>query len=53
MTLFWHPSGPRMTYQDGLIEVEDLNPHVATHWRMSGWEMFKLGIKCIWAAVRH
>lgn len=52
MTLFWHPTGPRITYEDGLLEVENLNPQVATHWVMSRAEMLRLGWRCIAAALR-
>ncbi len=52
MTLFWDHTGPRVTYQDGLLEVENLNPQVATHWTMPRGEMFKLAWRCLVAAVR-
>ncbi len=49
-TLFWHWTGPLIRYGDGLLQVESLNPQVATRWRMSRWEMFKLGFACLRAA---
>jgi hypothetical protein len=52
MTLFWHGSGPKIAYSDGMIVVENLNPQVKTRWRMSRAEMFKLGWACIRAAMR-
>jgi len=52
MTLFWNPTGPLVTYQNGILYVADLNPETTTKWAMSRWEMFKLGLACLGAAVR-
>jgi hypothetical protein len=52
MTLFWHPSGPRMRFVDSVLFIEDLNPEARMQWRMSQWEMFKLGLRCLFASVR-
>lgn len=52
MTLFWHPTGPKLSYRDGTLAVSDLNPHVETQWAMSKGEMLKLGWRCIVAAFR-
>lgn len=51
MTLFWHPTGPKVSYRDGMLHVSDLNPQVDTQWRMSRWEMVKLGFACMNAAL--
>lgn len=53
MTLFWHPTGPRVTYRDGLFKVQDLNPEVEARWIMSRGEMIRLGWRCIVAALRR
>jgi hypothetical protein len=53
MTLFWHPTGPLLRYEAGLLHVEDLNPHVQTKWRMSRWAMAKLAWCCLLAALRR
>jgi hypothetical protein len=53
MTLFWHPTGPRLQYIAGVLHVEDLNPEIKTAWRMSRAEMFRLGWRCITAAIRR
>jgi hypothetical protein len=50
MTLFWHPTGPRVTYADGLFKVENLNPQVDTQWTMTRGDMMRLGWRCIVAA---
>jgi hypothetical protein len=52
MILFWDPSGPLMKYDGGALLIEDLNPEIKTQWRMSRSEMFKLGWRCIVAALR-
>lgn len=51
MTLFWHPTGPKVSYREGILHVSDLNPQVETRWRMSRWEMVKLGFACLNAAL--
>jgi hypothetical protein len=50
-TLFWHPTGPLIAYSKGILHIEDLNPQLSTKWRMSRAEMFKLGWRCIRAAI--
>jgi hypothetical protein len=52
MTLFWHQTGPLMKYEAGFLHVEDLNPEVKTHWRMSRLEMLRLGWMCVVASIR-
>lgn len=51
MILFLDPTGPRLTYTEGVLYVSDLNPQVETRWRMSRWDMIKLGWRCIQAAA--
>lgn len=50
MTLYFHNTGPLVRYEDGLLHIEDLNPEMSTCWRMTRWEMVKLGFKSIFAA---
>jgi hypothetical protein len=52
MTLFWNPTGPKLTYGDGTFHISDLNPQIEHEWRMSRREMIILGWRCIVAAVR-
>lgn len=52
MTLFWHPTGPKMTYQDGTLNISDLNPQAEMSWRMGRIEMLGLGWHCIVAALK-
>jgi hypothetical protein len=53
MTLFWHPTGPLMKYENGFLLIEDLNPELKTKWRMSRSEMFRLAWKCFVASARR
>lgn len=53
MTLFWHPTGPKLTYREGVLHVSDLNPQVETRWTMSRAEMLALGWRCIRAALKR
>lgn len=52
MTLYWDHTGPLLRYQDGVLEIEDLNPDMKTQWRMSRKEMLILGFRCITAALK-
>lgn len=52
MILFCDPTGPSLTYSDGVLHVSDLNPRIETRWRMTRWDMLKLGWRCIKAALR-
>lgn len=47
MKLFYCPAGPLVTYREGTLKVSDLNPEVATQWRMSRWEMLRFGLRCL------
>lgn len=51
MTLFWHGTGPEIEYAHGAFRVLDLNPQNEMQWRMSKAELFKLGWKCLRAAL--
>jgi hypothetical protein len=55
MTLFWCPSGPKISYhRDSFREwfvVEDLNPENSIEFSMTPIELLKLGFKCISAAI--
>lgn len=51
MILFTDPTGPKLTYENGMLHVADLNPQIETRWRMTRWDMLKLGWRCIKAAA--
>jgi hypothetical protein len=53
MTLFFDPSGPLLRYQNGFLDVRDLNPEIRTRWLMSRKELALLGLKCLLAAIRR
>lgn len=49
--LFFHESGPMIHWGSGLLLVRDLNPDAEIAWRMSRWELFKLGCRALFAAI--
>jgi len=51
MTLFWKGEGPLLKYNQGILYIEDLNPELKTKWRMSRWEMIKVGLQFIRAGA--
>ena len=52
MTIFWCPSGPLLSYENGTLTIEDLNPEIKTKWQMSRTELLKIGYRFIKAALR-
>lgn len=51
MMIFWHPTGPRVEYTDGMLRMATLNPQNEVKWRMSRIEMLRFGWWCIWAGL--
>jgi hypothetical protein len=51
-TLFWHPTGPKISYGGGMLKVSSLNPETQVQFRMSAKEMLRLGWRCIVIAWR-
>ena len=52
MTLFFAPEGPMLRYADGLFEISDLNPERNFSWRLSRFELARIGWRCFVAALR-
>jgi hypothetical protein len=50
-TLFWHPTGPLVSYIGGMLVVSDLNPENNIRFRMSRKEILKFGWRCIRAGL--
>ncbi|MEY9179692.1 hypothetical protein [Bradyrhizobium sp. USDA 313] len=50
-TLFFDQAGPMLSYEHGFLRIQDLNPEVQAQWRMTRWEMFKLGMRCLLASL--
>jgi hypothetical protein len=50
-TLFWLATGPKLSWDDGVFHIEDLNPEISIKWEMSGDELRQLGERCIEAAI--
>jgi hypothetical protein len=46
-TIYWHPTGPKVSYGDGLLKVSSLNPESHVQFRMSSKEMWLLGWRCL------
>jgi hypothetical protein len=53
MKLFFDHSGPLVTYDHGILQIEDLNPSNKITWRVSRVEMWRLGWRCIVASLRR
>jgi hypothetical protein len=51
-TIFWHPTGPKISYGSGMLKVSSLNPETSVQIRMSAKEMLRLGWRCIVIAWR-
>lgn len=53
MMIFWHPTGPRVEYTNGMLRIADLNPQKEMKWRMSRIEMLRFGWHCILSALKR
>lgn len=51
MTLYFDDTGPLLQYEDGALIIQDLNPEIKTTWRLSRWQMFKLGMRALRASA--
>ena len=51
MILFLAPEGPKMSYDNGMLVMEDLNPEQKMTWRMSRGDMVRLALKCLRCAI--
>ena len=49
--IFIDRTGPMVRYDGSMLYINDLNPSVATQWRMSRREMIVFAAKALWAAV--
>lgn len=50
MTIWWHQTGPKISYLHKVLQIEDLNPSQKITWRMSRLEMLRVGLGFIAAA---
>jgi hypothetical protein len=46
-TIFWLPEGPKISWRNDVLRIEDLNPEVILQWRMSPDLLRKLGENCL------
>ena len=51
-TIYWHPTGPKISYGAGMLKISDLNPETHIQFCMSAKEMFLLGWRCLVIACR-
>jgi len=50
--LFWHPTGPKISYGGGMLKISILNPENHIQFCMSATEMLRLGWRCLVIAWR-
>ena len=50
--LYWHETGPLVAREGQDLWVEDLNPQTTIRFRMTRWELARMGIRAVWAAIR-
>ena len=48
--IFWHQTGPRLSYDSGALVIEDLNPQIKTTWVIGIWNAIKIAARLLFAA---
>lgn len=51
-TLLFMNEGPMVRYLDNTLHIEDLNPQINLHWRMSTKELLVFGLRCVRRAIQ-
>lgn len=51
MRILFEPCGPMMLYSFGTLRISDLNPETSLKWSINRWEIFRIGLRCILAAI--
>jgi hypothetical protein len=46
-TIFWAPEGGKLSWNDGVFHIEDLNPSVSIKWRITPAELQAIGERCL------
>ena len=46
-TIFWLPSGPKLSWADGVLHIEDLNPEMSIKWVIDASELAQIGRRCL------
>jgi hypothetical protein len=53
--LLFFNSGPMISYRRDswgeYLVIEDLNPQTKITWKLTPIQLFKFGLKCLWAAI--
>ena len=50
-TLWWDPTGPRFGWDHSTLYISDLNPEINIMWSMTRWELAKIGLLMLRAAL--
>ncbi len=50
-TIYIDETGPYICYSKDNLEIHDLNPQIDIRWRISKWELFKIGCKAIFYSI--
>jgi hypothetical protein len=50
-TILFAPEGQMLRFDGMIFYVDDLNPEKHITWRMSRWQVFKIGCRAILAAI--
>lgn len=53
-TLYFDATGPMVRYwsRDKMLHICDLNPETELRWRMTRWELFRFGLRCLLRSLR-
>jgi hypothetical protein len=46
-TIFWRPTGPKLSWDGKTFLIEDLNPDARIEWRMDARELEQIGERCL------
>ncbi len=49
--LLWMQEGPYLRFDGDTFYIDDLNPEVSIRWKLSRWEVLRLGCRCMLAAA--
>jgi hypothetical protein len=50
--IYCDPTGPLIQHYRGVLYIDDLNPETQMRWRMTRREMWRIGLRFLWAALR-
>jgi hypothetical protein len=50
--IYWRHEGLRLSYDGAYLICDDLNPQTRQRWMISRGQLFMLGLRFSWAALR-